>query len=290
MLLRPVNVDKNGEPLTKEDKKNRELNLRDYESYKQLNISKRKPHLDYVVEDIINNIFTPEQLEDPEYIRANKEKAIRFVSQMHYISDHLRGHWKYYLTQADPKIRVFAFLFRGTFFSDLVTGSINNALYGYGYGNAILGSSSQHANTIPYRKGDDYKSIKKENDKLAGKSSYYVMATITTYEALYPGDKNMPFTEQGQKMIEDAREDDYNMMNSFSAPLQYQLTKKLGKKKDRDQIDNELIMQLSAEKMSEFFKKKDDKKYLKSMLKEIKEYMKLYEPNPENASSLKDDI
>ena len=290
VLLRPVNVDKNGEPLTEEDKKNRELNLRDYESYKQLNISKRKPHLDYVVEDIIKNMFTLEQLGDPEFIRANKDKAIRFVSLMHYIGDHLRGHWKYYLTQADPKIRVFAFLFRGTFFSDLVTGSINNALYGYGYGNAILGSSSQHANTIPYRKGDDYKSIKKENDNMAGKSSYYVMATLTTYEALYSGDKNMPFTEQGQKMIEDAREDDYNMMNSFSAPLQYQLTKKLGKKKDRDQIDNELIMQLSAEKMSEFFKKKDDKKYLKSMLKEIKEYMKLYEPNPENASSLKDDL
>ena len=290
VLLRPVNVDKNGDPLTEEDKKNLELNIRDFESYKKNSISARKPHLDYLVNDMIENMFSPDQLKDPDYIRNNKERAIRFISQVHYISDHIRAHWKYYLTQADPKIRVFAFLFRGSFYSDMVTTSINTALYGYGFGSAIIGSSSQYGSVIPYRKGDNYKLIKKENEKLAGKSSYYGMATITTYEALYSEDRNKPFTKEGKRMIEEARSDDDNLMYSFSAPLRYEITKKYGQKNDRDKIDNDLVLGITADKMGEFFKKKDDKKYLNSMLKEINNYMKLYEPKPENATSLKDDL
>ena len=172
----------------------------------------------------------------------------------------------------------------------MVTNSINNALYGYGYGNAVMGSSSQYGSVIPYRKGDNYKLIKNENEKLAGKSSYYGMATITTYEALYSEDRNKPFTKEGKRMIEEARSDDDNLMYSFSAPLQYEITKKYGQKKDRDKIDNDLVLGITADKMGEFFKKKNNKKYLDSMLKDINEYMSIYEPNPENTNTLKDDL
>ena len=91
-------------------------------------------------------------------------------------------------------------------------------------------------------------------------------------------------------MIEEARSDDDNLMYSFSAPLQYEITKKYGQKNDRDKIDNDLVLGITADKMGEFFKKKNNKKYLDSMLKDINEYMSIYEPNPENTNTLKDDL
>ena len=286
LFLRPVQVDKDGQPLTEADKKKRELNERDYQGYKTRMLSGRKDHLDYIAKDIMKDMFTNKQLNNPDYIRANKEKAIRFLGRLHYMDDLIGYHLKYYMTQADPKIRVFTYLLKATFYQNYAPQKISAVLYSYGYGNAVFGGSTQYPDGIPYTKGANYKKIKKENDRIY-KGTYIETAAYTNVYKTMMNSGESPFSKVTQKMIEMAIDDDVNIVKPyvFSGIKQYAWPKVPQKGEDV-----QVFIDGSAKMMDEFIAKKDDPSYINKMMKLVDRYVQAEGKNISNVSGLKDDL
>jgi hypothetical protein len=290
-LLRPVNIDKNGKFATKEDEENQKLNVRDWKSYKSCKLSDRVPHLDYLANEMIKNMFSPEQLADPGYIRANKERAIRCMAFMHYGREHLIDHWKYFITHKDSRIRVFAFLFRGSKYSEITEKMISTALYGYGYGSAALGNSSQTGAVVPFNQGDDYRFIKETNERLVEKSVESSGMLVRGFKTLHARGENATASDKKSKdLVKGINKDVSYGLEDLTDANKYLMIKKYGKFRKTKKFPYAQIRQDSLDIMGEFFKKKDDNNYIDSMLKDIEAYLKTYEPDPKLQNGIKDDL
>jgi hypothetical protein len=281
VMHRPIKVDEKGEPLTKKDQKTRELNKKTYETFRSGKLSERKDHLDYIMNEMNELLFSSRQLMDVNYIREHKEKAIRHLSFSHTLANILYNHRGYYLKKADPKVRVLAFLMEGSQYHSITNIRLNYALFGYGHGNAAIGKSSNTTVYPAYEEGLDYKKYKAVNKKLSEVKSPRAVNDFDDPYAELKRREIDPYSKEGQKITFGAiaKDTDYDSLQQETRYLVKLDNKKaiksrtdtniLGEKFTRKEVKNDYLYDMSLRYIDEYIEKRNDPAYIEKMNKII---------------------
>jgi hypothetical protein len=283
-LLQPVGLNEKGEPANEEEQKKREQNVQEVNALKSNKISERKPMLDRIASEAADKIFTTEQLSDPEYILAHRDKALRAYAFMFNGMNLYHDHREYYMTQAPDEARVVMYLlFGATQYADFVMHRIKSALYSCGYGVPPVGGSSVGGSSfVQFNKGDRYKDVKAENEKIAKMNNHQADIYLTHIN----GYKNDQYNDR-DVFRDKAIRNELKAMEKEHANVSTELTSLspeesfLAKKEFGEDIKNVTIVQrmdIASKYVDEFMAKRRDKNYIKNMVKMIEENVKTVKP------------
>ena len=185
-MMRPVHINKDGEPAEEIDRMNRELNLQEFEGLETNKLSRRVSFLERVVDDARNILFTSEELKDYDFIRKNKERAIRTQQMMHNLLNIYTRNAGYYMNYAPEETRDFLFmLVKGSDYMTFQNYHIQRALYSQGLNSAGNGASTSFPCSFAYDEKRDYEEVKKQNDRLATLTPTVAWNYVLTYDSLY---------------------------------------------------------------------------------------------------------
>ena len=274
VLMRPVNLNKEGKPLTKDDETNLWLNELDHNGYRSGKVSDRKPHLDFVAKEAMGLMFTSKQLKDEKYIRSHRAKAIRALSFFHGLINTYTRHEKYYLTQADPEIRIFMYLVAGSgTYIERLNKAVSGALMSEGFTYSMFpGSSSLGFVFVNYRDGREYKVIKKYNKQMCKLPSQVGQEAIGLYGELEEQEEQYDINDYDNleqlldKVDKTIKKSDISSAQSYRCR---DLFEKNDGKVDAAKLDEE-----SVRSLDEYDKNIDKQAYKDRMLKEIDDYVK----------------
>ena len=269
-MMRPVNVNAKGQPLTEKDRKNLELNIKDHESLKSGKLSDRQPYLDRVAREAAEIVFSSQQLESREYIMNHKEQAIRFISFVHDILNVYEDHKNYYLTQAEPELRIIMYLLAGaTAYQEFAMQRLNSVLYGKGYGNALIGASTAPGSSLPYKKGMDYKKLRKENEKRAKITPADFTGYMITYNELVVDDID-PESKEGRERLKEYDKPGMASIDYMAKAEGYFTRREVGA--DKKKVVQTERRDIGYRYIDEYQQKRKDKAYIDRMLKLIEDY------------------
>ena len=274
VLMRPVNLNKEGKPLTKDDETNLWLNELDHNGYRSGKVSDRKPHLDFVAKEAMGLMFTSKHLKDEKYIRSHRAKAIRALSFFHGLINTYTRHEKYYLTQADPEIRIFMYLVAGSgTYIERLNKAVSGALMSEGFTYSMFpGSSSLGFVFVNYRDGREYKVIKKYNKQMCKLPSQVGQEAIGLYDELEEQEEQYDINDYDNleqlldKVDKTIKKSDISSAQSYRCR---DLFEKNDGKVDAAKLDEE-----SVRSLDEYDKNIDKQAYKDRMLKEIDDYVK----------------
>lgn len=296
MLLRPVHVDEQGQPLTDIDRKNKELNNEDARKFLSGSLKERKPLLDRFAEEVDRLVFTDAELRDPAFIRRNKERALRFLTFCFNMENMYTSHREYYQKHADKKVKATMYtFFEATNYNAYAAYHILHALQTDGMGNEGFnagGSSMTVVAHIPFFRGADYNEIMKQNNDAFEKLDYETASLyLSDYSSQY---KSMlePLDKEGLEQSKQVNSVGYASMR---LPEYTELKKRFGKNKDikkREKFTPDQRVTNIVELTNEYYAGRNNEEYLNRMEQTINDYREnLARPNDIiNHSSVKNDL
>ena len=272
-LLRPVNVNDKGEPLTEQDRQNLRLNNEEAEGILKETLSARKPFLDRVAKEAEELMFTDEQLNDPDFLYQNKERALRHLSFFHNLLNVYHSHAEYYQLHADEKARVIMHvLVKSSDYANYSCIKIQQALLLKGMDTSSLnvgGSSLATVGVIPYYKGYERKEIMGYNDKARALNPEKTMQYAATYKAFVSGYQNLEETTNKMR-IQLMEADTPQKVKDIATAERLALLDQYGL--DKEEITSDEQMQNTVYQLNELTRKKDDPEYIKKMLAKINDF------------------
>ena len=289
-LLRPVKLNKDNQPATEEDMRNRKLNEKDVKNLSTNRLSDRVEFLERVVGEARDIMFTVEELKDHKFILKNRERAIKHMRLMHNLLNLYTYHENYFLNQAPAETRDFMFMLASASeYVNFQAYHIQNALQEKGLGAVPLGGSSSLLYTLQYDGFFDYKTVVSVNKKLSKLGStaaqfYYgnIIGLKPIIDTEDPDELDIPAMLEDARLeaIEDAKK--RKITDSVLSPASRMiLAGELPKGTETyDDKDNERIMakylDLFASKNKAKLKNKAaDRKKLKAYIDEYKSKNKI---------------
>ena len=166
-LLRPVNLDKYGNPLKKIDAENLRLNIEDVNKLYENKLSARAQFLDRIANEAKEMAYSVDELRDHEFIRKNPERALRHVSFMHNLNNIFKMNAGYYLNKAPKEIRTFMFALNGTDYVNFSTFHIHQAIFGDNGLKIQYSGGSSYTKSYVSLNGKSLAEVKKVNEKIS---------------------------------------------------------------------------------------------------------------------------
>jgi hypothetical protein len=171
-------------------------------------------------------------------------------------------------------------LFGATYYASFAAHRLKGVLYTGGYGVPPVGGSSAAGSLfVQFRKGDRYKDLKAENDKIAGlnvDSSASYMATMNRFRNDPWFHRNVFKDKEVRAELKKDEKSENVEFSSMNAEERFLVKKEIGKGKK--QVSPEQRVDIGYRYIDEFMQNRGDKDYMERMLQMIDGTVKSAKP------------